>query len=61
MLREHENMLSAVVVDYGPAGTVQGLVEVLRQWADQYSDMVVKEKAIEYAEWADKLEAMIKE
>ena len=61
MLRTHENMLSGIVSEYGPADTVKGLVYVLQTWADHYSDEGLKEKAIEYIEMAEKLEKVIGE
>jgi len=54
-------MLSGIVSEYGPAGTVEGLVSVLQQWADHYSDEGLKEQAIEYIEMAEKLEKAIGE
>lgn len=60
MDRVHENMLSAITSEYGPTETVKSLAACLRTWADQFSDERLKDLAIEYAEMADKLEAVIK-
>jgi hypothetical protein len=61
MLREYETMLSAIITQYGPTETVAGVASVLREWADHFSDLGLKEKAIEYVEMAEKLEELIEE
>lgn len=47
--------LKEIIKEYGARDTLQGLIEVLKEVADDYSDMGLKDQAHEAAELAELL------
>lgn len=59
MLVDDLDILVDMVLDYGVKDTISGLIVALREAADEYSDMGLKETAIQAANMADTLEKQL--
>ena len=55
MEKEHRYDIKCLINEYGARGTLKGFIEALRDCADEYSDMGLKERAHEAAEVAELL------
>jgi len=55
MLKEDIYSLQTIVREYGTKGAVAGLMVALQRYADEMSDLGLKEKAIQAANMADVL------
>lgn len=56
MLKEDVYTLRTIVNEYGVRDSVSGLIQALREYADEMSDRGLKEKAIQAANMADVLQ-----
>ena len=56
MLKEDVYTLRTIVNEYGVHDSVSGLIQALREYADEMSDRGLKERAIQAADMADVLQ-----